>query len=371
MLTAQNRLQWFYARLRHAGRRREIGGMGGKHGDRPTLKTISKLSGLAVPTISRALNDAPDISSETKARVRKLAQEVGYVPDRAGLRLKTGKTHFVAFMLGLDQVVQDHTGPVIASLMSALSSTSYNLLVLPQDNSKDPVEEIQKVISARLADAIILNRTLPEDERVKFLMEQNQPFVTYGRTNWHARHAYYDFDNQRFAELGVVKLAEMGRRNLVLLAPPRQHMFARDMIEGARQQAERLGLNIIVLESVTTDDAPEFIVPQISQLLREKPGTDGFLCSSANKASAIVAGAQAAERAIGVDYDLCVKDVTPSISFGTPEIHHVYEDLSVAGQFLAKAALHAIENPKAPPLQQLTQLPLPALDETAREPSKR
>ena len=38
--------------------------------ERPTLKTIARLSGLAVTTVSRALNDAPDISEATMARVR-------------------------------------------------------------------------------------------------------------------------------------------------------------------------------------------------------------------------------------------------------------------------------------------------------------
>ena len=37
---------------------------------KPTLKTIARISGLAVPTVSRALNDAPDIGSETKKLIR-------------------------------------------------------------------------------------------------------------------------------------------------------------------------------------------------------------------------------------------------------------------------------------------------------------
>ena len=39
-------------------------------GERPTLKTISRITGLAVATVSRALNDAPDISQKTKKLVQ-------------------------------------------------------------------------------------------------------------------------------------------------------------------------------------------------------------------------------------------------------------------------------------------------------------
>ena len=56
---------------------------------KPTLKTIAQISGLAVATVSRALSDAPDIKDETKATVRRIAREIGYVPNRAGVRLRS------------------------------------------------------------------------------------------------------------------------------------------------------------------------------------------------------------------------------------------------------------------------------------------
>ena len=44
---------------------------------KPTLRTIAGLTGLAVPTVSRALSDAPDLRAETKALVRRVAAEIG------------------------------------------------------------------------------------------------------------------------------------------------------------------------------------------------------------------------------------------------------------------------------------------------------
>ena len=45
---------------------------------RPTLKTIGQLAGLSHVAVSKALRDAPDISEATKARVKKIAEELGY-----------------------------------------------------------------------------------------------------------------------------------------------------------------------------------------------------------------------------------------------------------------------------------------------------
>ena len=55
--------------------------------ERPTLKTIAFLTGLGVTTVSRALKNGPEIGEETKERVRQIAKQVGYRPNRAGVRL--------------------------------------------------------------------------------------------------------------------------------------------------------------------------------------------------------------------------------------------------------------------------------------------
>ena len=58
---------------------------------RPTLKTIAYMTGLGVTTVSRALNDAPDIGQATKERVRLVAKQIGYRPNRAGVRLRPAR----------------------------------------------------------------------------------------------------------------------------------------------------------------------------------------------------------------------------------------------------------------------------------------
>jgi LacI family transcriptional regulator len=109
---------------------------------RPTLKTISRLSDLAVPTVSRALSDAPDISESTKKKVRKIAQDIGYRPNRAGLRLRTGKTNVIALVLSIDFDMINHTARLITSIAAATRSTPYHLIVTPYFPDEDPMEGI-------------------------------------------------------------------------------------------------------------------------------------------------------------------------------------------------------------------------------------
>ena len=58
-----------------------------------TIKMIAKECGYSIATVSKALNDAPDISVETRERIRKVAAEMGYLPNAAARMLKTSRSY--------------------------------------------------------------------------------------------------------------------------------------------------------------------------------------------------------------------------------------------------------------------------------------
>ena len=63
------------------------------------------MTGLGVTTVSRALKDAPEIGEETRRRVQLVARQVGYRPNRAGVRLRTGKTNVISLVLNTDEQI--------------------------------------------------------------------------------------------------------------------------------------------------------------------------------------------------------------------------------------------------------------------------
>ena len=140
-------------------------------GERPTLKTIAFMTGLGITTVSRALKDAPDIGSETKERVRLVARQIGYQPNRAGVRLRTGKTNVISLILSLEEEIMGLTSPMVVGISEVLASTQYHLVVTPyraQDNALDPV---RYVLETGAADGVIISRTEPKDPRVALMME--------------------------------------------------------------------------------------------------------------------------------------------------------------------------------------------------------
>ena len=317
---------------------------------RPTLKTIAELSGFAVQTVSRALGDAPDISAKTKAKIRQIANDIGYVPNRAGVRLRTGKTNVISLILGTDNDVLSLTSRLISTISNALRETPYHLVMTPAFPDEDPLRAVRYIVENQTADAIIMNRIRPEDPRVKYLMDKGFPFATHGRTIWSANHPYFDYDNEAFGDLAIETLARRGRKKILMLAPPFAENYALDMLRGAQAAGRRHDLPISVCEGITSDSHRNAIRSYFKQYMLNHPEIDALVIASPNATMAAIAGMEDAGRKLGPDIDVVSKETVPLLDLFRPGILSIREDVTKAGLFLAKAAVAAVKNPDDPPM---------------------
>ncbi|MFC7704312.1 LacI family transcriptional regulator [Plastorhodobacter daqingensis] len=323
---------------------------------RPTLKTIAALTGLAVATVSRALKDAPDIGEATKERVRAVAHQVGYRPNRAGVRLRTGKTNVVALVLSAEHDVMNHTARLIYSVAAALRETPYHMIVMPFFASEDPMLPIRYLVESGSADGIIINQIRPQDPRVRYMHDRNVPFATHGRSDMGISHAFADFDNEGYARLAVQALAARGRRRLVLISPPADQSYGAHMIRGFLDEARRCNLSAEVLPDVSSDAGGDRIEAVLRGLhSRAAPMPDGFVSGSTTGAVCAVAAAEAAGRQIGTDFDVAAKEAIPFLHRFRKDMIVVREDISHVGDFLARAVINAIEARSSDTFQWLEQ----------------
>lgn len=322
-------------------------------GERPTLKTISQITGLAVATVSRALHDAPDIGEATKERVRETARRIGYRPNRAGVRLRTGKTNVISLIMSTEHDMMNHTARLISSLSGELRGTPYHLIITPYFPDEDPMMPVRYVVETNSADAIILNQIQPDDERIDYLIQHDFPFATHGRSNRSAEFPFFDFDNDEFARIGIRKLAARGRSNVLLIAPPLPQTYAQHIVHGATDEARRLGVTLHLLSTATSDSVSSEVAKAVTDMLASNPEIDGIHCASTIAAMAAVSGAEDSGRTLGNDIDIFAKEAVPFLQRFRREILTVSEDVSQAGSFLARAVIQRIADPSTPPMQGL------------------
>ena len=297
---------------------------------RPTLKTIAFMTGLGISTVSRALKDGPEIGADTKARVKLIAREIGYRPNRAGVRLKTGKTNVITVVLNAGEDGSGFFSNFVYGISDALSGTSYHLVVTPYSLS-DPMAPVRYIVETGSADGVILSRTQPDDPRVRYLLENGVAFATHGRTEMGLIHPYHDFDNEAFARLAVKKLVAKNRRRLTLLGPPASLTYAKHTHFGFERGLIEYGLEGVPLTSIDVDTSLMDVREAARRLAAGQFPPDGLVCSALRTSFAITAGFEAAGLKIGRDFDLVTKHSTELQEMLRPEIISIPEDFHQAG----------------------------------------
>jgi LacI family transcriptional regulator len=321
---------------------------------RPTLKTIAFMTGLGVTTVSRALKDAPDISADTKQRVQLVARQVGYRPNRAGVRLRTGKTNVISLLLNTDEQLMGFISDIIYGVSQELAGTPYHIILTPYSGRDDPLNPVRYVVETQSADGIIISRTEPHDARVKYMHERGFPFATHGRTHMGIEHPWHDFDNYVFARNAVRCLVGRGRKKLALLAPEPKLSYHQHMTDGFADTVAEAGATEIPFKTAWVDQPIDEIRDATMELLRRANRPDGIVCGSGASAIAVVNALEMSGLCLGNEIDVATKQSTKLVQMFRPQLLVVNEDFRLAGRELARALLGRIEGRPTRELQTLS-----------------
>lgn len=321
---------------------------------RPTLKTIAFMTGLGVTTVSRALKDAPDIGEATKKRVRLIARQVGYRPNRAGVRLRTGKTNVISLVLNTEEQVGGFVSDLIYGISEHLAQTPYHLVVTPYSRRNDPLEPVRYVVETGSADGIIISRIEPNDARVRYLTEHGFPFATHGRTDMGIDHPFHDFDNRAYAVQAVRRLAELGRKRLALLAPLPNLSYHHHMRDGFLETLAEHGLTEVPFTGTTVDHSIDEIRARTVELMQRRNRPDGIVSGSGQATFALVAAIEDVGLAVGKDVDIVSKQSSRLLHLLRPTLYVVNESVRLAGSELARSVLGAIDGKAPTSLQSLS-----------------
>lgn len=318
---------------------------------RLTLKTVADAAGLAVTTVSKALADDPKIAATTRERVQKIAVELGYVPDRAAQRLRTGKTKVISLVLEPHDELLGFSNSLIYGLTQALENSGYHLVVTPHFAGGKGVSAVEHIVRNQLADGIILTRTSPTDERIRYLMEQEFPFVSHGRTNFGTPHAFVDFDNERFAELSVERLAAKGAKKICMILPPTWLTFQQHLMTGTIRAANQHGVEYSFADGVTSDSSLDEVKTWATEIASQGSRPDAFIFVGEASYFAALSAFRKQGLSRPEDFEVVVKRNTELIHQIDEGVDVVFEDIQLAGNKMGEFLLHQLNAPTEPPRQ--------------------
>ncbi|MDE4542692.1 LacI family DNA-binding transcriptional regulator [Thermoanaerobacterium sp. R66] len=178
------------------------------------IRDVAKYCGVSAMTVSRALNNSGQISKETKERILKACEELGYRPNFAARSLVTKKTNMIGLII--PDITNQYYSQVSKGVSSYLSLHGYGLLLCNSDRKKEEEKRYLDFLAGGRVDGIIIFPVKPKKEDYEKILKEvplvmadnyvdglNANFV--GNDNYHgASEIIRHMVKQGFKKIGVI-----------------------------------------------------------------------------------------------------------------------------------------------------------------------
>ncbi len=306
---------------------------------------------MSLSTVSLSLRDGQKLKKSTNDKVAKAAQQLGYVPNHAGVRLRTGRTNVLALALSADENSIDFTRSLIQGIGKELRKTPFHLNVIPEIDPTNITASVRYIMENRIADGVILTHTSARDRRVQLMMDADFPFVSHGRTEFYSPHAFHDFPVEKFIELTVERLINRSRKNLLLVAADNGTTYHSIAINSFKKVLAKTGAQGDVIDDASALGTTNGVRELAHKLAASQSRYDGIICNSELTALALIGGLKDKGLNLNEHYDLTSRQTSEILPLLYPNIDTVAENLQRTGSELARLLLRQLDGDDVANLQ--------------------
>lgn len=270
------------------------------------LKDIALRAGVSVMTVSKALRGKRDISEATRARIRALAEQMGYTPDTLAQSLRSRRSK----LFGL--VISAVTNPVYARVMMGIEEQAlelgYDLAFAQSLNNVEREQTVIRHLLSRRVDGLFVTPVYRLDPKVAIydeLRQRGTPVVLLGHRAPFCQHfANVETDDLAASEAATRHLIELGHRRIAFFAGPAAVPAAQERLEGYRRALREANLEpddrLVFNAGGTIEEGANAAL----QFLNESPGATAV--QAANDLVAIGAANVFLSQGLNIPRDLSI-----------------------------------------------------------------
>lgn len=203
--------------------------MGNKH---VSLKDLARELNVSISTVSRALKDHPDISSEVRKKVKLLARARNYTPNPLAMGLLKRETR----MIGI--IVPDLVTHFYASVISGIESYAnkkgfFTIIASSEESYKKEIDALQNLINARV-DGIIacVSKETKSFTHFKKLLDDEIPLIFFDRICLSALTSCVTVNNKNASHNVIKHLNSQGYKRIAFIGGPPHLNISKERLAG-------------------------------------------------------------------------------------------------------------------------------------------
>jgi len=314
-----------------------------------TLEKIAQLAQVSRSTVSRVINDDPNVNDKTRLRVQQVIEQINFQPNTAARSLAGGRTRILGFVIpmGVSALFSDPYFPLlIQGVSSACNTLDYSVMLWLAEPEYER-RTLRQVLHNRIIDGFIIASMIMDDPLLKPLMEGNLPYILIGRHPTNPDVSYVDVDNQNAARDAVSYLLRSGYRRIATIAGPQNMIGGVDRLEGYRAALRQWNLpceDALIVESDFTEDGG---YQAVQKLLPLQP--EAIFTASDSIALGALRAIKDAGLSVPEDIGLVGFDDSSFAARMTPPLTTVRQPITKTGMVAAETLIDMIEHPGSAP----------------------
>ncbi len=200
--------------------------------DSITIKDIAKLAKVSQSTVSKALNDRPDVGLKTKKSILKIVEQYNFIPNAYGKALKTRFTENIGVIFRRDDNPLSSNpfySRVLEGIEAELAFNDYNLVLHLVPEHKIPV--LPKMVRQKQVDAVVLVG-IKHEAFVRQLQQANLPVILVDPKTDIPDCPQVLIDNENGAFLATQHLIQCGHKRIGFISGELSRLSFKQRLDG-------------------------------------------------------------------------------------------------------------------------------------------
>ncbi|MER6949306.1 LacI family DNA-binding transcriptional regulator [Nonomuraea sp. NPDC000554] len=211
--------------------------------EKVTIADVARHASVSRQTVSNVLNTPEMVREETRDRVLRAVEELGYRVNQAARRMRTGRSRLLAVRIESTQDGMNVFDRFLHGLTESAARAGYRVILYTADDDRSEIGTFDDLLGAYEPDAFVLTSTHFGDVRTSWLAERGLAFVTFGRpwgTPDGGAHPWVDVDGAAGTAAATRHLLDAGHRRIGFIGWPEGSGVGEDRRDGwARTLAAR------------------------------------------------------------------------------------------------------------------------------------
>ncbi|HLT32703.1 MAG TPA: LacI family DNA-binding transcriptional regulator [Aquaticitalea sp.] len=271
-----------------------------------TLKQLAEKLNVSVSTVSKALHESDEISKETIERVKTLAKQLNYQPNKVAISLKSNKTHTIGVII--PNILNHFFAKVLYGIEEEATKNGYDIIICISNESNAKELQSLEVLGNGSVDGFIMSiaeetQVQNQTQHIESILQHDLPVVMFDRVSDTIDCDKVIIDDFGAAYEATQYLLREGRKHIVLLSDIEELSVGKLRVNGylqALHEDASYANEPIILHIDNTQNVEE----SIETLLQDNPTIDGIL--SIDNTTGVVALHKAIKRGINVPKDLSI-----------------------------------------------------------------